>query len=230
MEHLIIHLLYEARLGGLVQYRWIYPFERFLRELKKKVKKKAYVKASIVEAYIVDEIDLFTPQYFEPDVQSKRSMLQRNDQCTSSDDGIQVSIFNDPGRASGATKKRWISGQKRHIIETYILTNYEVVTLYYESYLNELYQHHHPDDPIIDLLVSTKFKDWFNDITSIFHEVPSMKRDKADWMAVCKEKVQRVVGDSNWTETVAYPPEEVLPVPVVATDNQSYDLRDPNGL
>ncbi|KAK4406442.1 hypothetical protein Sango_0650700 [Sesamum angolense] len=29
---------------------------------------------------------------------------------------------------------------------------------------------------------------------------------------------------------IAYQPEEVVPVPIVAVDNQSYDLRDPNGL
>ena len=28
MEHLPVHLVHEARLGGPVQYRWIYPFER----------------------------------------------------------------------------------------------------------------------------------------------------------------------------------------------------------
>jgi len=28
MEHLPIHLLYEAWLGGPIQYRWMYPFER----------------------------------------------------------------------------------------------------------------------------------------------------------------------------------------------------------
>ena len=31
MEHLPIHLPYEARLGGPVQYRWMYPFERYAR-------------------------------------------------------------------------------------------------------------------------------------------------------------------------------------------------------
>ena len=29
MEHLPIHLPYEALLGGPVQYRWMYPFERW---------------------------------------------------------------------------------------------------------------------------------------------------------------------------------------------------------
>lgn len=28
MEHLPIHLVYEAKVGGPVQYRWMYPFER----------------------------------------------------------------------------------------------------------------------------------------------------------------------------------------------------------
>ncbi|KAL0411276.1 UNVERIFIED_CONTAM: hypothetical protein Slati_3717300 [Sesamum latifolium] len=28
MEYLIVHLPYEARMGGPVQYRWMYPFER----------------------------------------------------------------------------------------------------------------------------------------------------------------------------------------------------------
>ena len=28
MEHLPIHLAYEARVAGPVQYRWMYPFER----------------------------------------------------------------------------------------------------------------------------------------------------------------------------------------------------------
>jgi len=28
MEHLLIHLPLEAKVGGLVQYKWMYPFER----------------------------------------------------------------------------------------------------------------------------------------------------------------------------------------------------------
>jgi hypothetical protein len=29
MEHLLIHLPYEVKVGGPVQYRWMYPFERY---------------------------------------------------------------------------------------------------------------------------------------------------------------------------------------------------------
>ena len=33
MEHLPVHLAYEARIGGPVQYRWMYPFERQILKL-----------------------------------------------------------------------------------------------------------------------------------------------------------------------------------------------------
>jgi hypothetical protein len=28
MEHLFVHLLFEVKVGGPVEYRWMYPFER----------------------------------------------------------------------------------------------------------------------------------------------------------------------------------------------------------
>jgi hypothetical protein len=34
MQHLLIHLPYEAKVGGLVQYRWMYHIERALKYLK----------------------------------------------------------------------------------------------------------------------------------------------------------------------------------------------------
>ncbi|KAL0437694.1 UNVERIFIED_CONTAM: hypothetical protein Sradi_0477300 [Sesamum radiatum] len=62
-----------------------------------------------------------------------------------------------------------------------------------------------------------------------YTDYPSMRRDRADWMAVCKTKARRVVDASRWTD-VAYQLEEVEPPPKVNTDNQTYDLHDPNGL
>jgi hypothetical protein len=38
MEHVVVHLAHEARLGGPVQYRWMYPFERFMGDSKRSVK------------------------------------------------------------------------------------------------------------------------------------------------------------------------------------------------
>ncbi|XP_028107554.1 uncharacterized protein LOC114306510 [Camellia sinensis] len=55
MVHLAIHLPYEARLGGPVQYRWMYPIERMLSLLKGFVGNKARPEGSIAEAYISKE-------------------------------------------------------------------------------------------------------------------------------------------------------------------------------
>ncbi|KAK4391474.1 hypothetical protein Sango_1925200 [Sesamum angolense] len=48
------------------------------------------------------------------------------------------------------------------------------------------------------------------------------------WSALTEAR--RVVDESKWIETFAYQSEKVVPVPIVATDNQTYNLRDPNGL
>nr|AAF79675.1 F9C16.30 [Arabidopsis thaliana] len=76
MEHLLIHLPSEAELGGPVQYRWMYPFERFFKKLKGKVKNKRYAAGSIVESYINDEIAYFSEHYFADHIQTKSIMFE----------------------------------------------------------------------------------------------------------------------------------------------------------
>ncbi|CAN6719068.1 unnamed protein product [Malus baccata var. baccata] len=55
MVHLPVHLADEATLAGLVQYRWMYPTERYLQTLKRYVRNKGRHECSIAEAYLVDE-------------------------------------------------------------------------------------------------------------------------------------------------------------------------------
>ncbi|KAL0412274.1 UNVERIFIED_CONTAM: hypothetical protein Slati_3817100 [Sesamum latifolium] len=235
MEHLIVHLPYEAHVEGPVQHRWIYPFERFLRGLKMKVKNKAHVEALVVEAYLVKEISVFTSQYFEPQVLCKQSRPSRNDDLAINDTRIQQYIFNFPGRDSGASKKRWLSGSERHIIETYILTNYEVVTSYYESFcLNVRGMKVHPHYHLFDVNFKKVYRKNESFILAqqavevYYTEYPNMKRDKVDWMAVCKIKARRVVDDSRWTE-VEFQDDESIHTPQVLTDDHNYALYDPNG-
>ena len=56
MEHLPIYLAEEALLGEPVQYRWMYPFERYFDRLKPTAKNKARVEAFMVQAYLPFEI------------------------------------------------------------------------------------------------------------------------------------------------------------------------------
>ncbi|XP_074324318.1 uncharacterized protein LOC141661233 [Apium graveolens] len=79
MEHLPIHLAMECMLGGPVQYRWMYVFERYLHKVKLTVKNKACVEGSMAERYIEEELTNFCSLYFESDVATLHNRLQRND-------------------------------------------------------------------------------------------------------------------------------------------------------
>ncbi|CAN7057299.1 unnamed protein product, partial [Brassica oleracea var. botrytis] len=66
MEHLAIHLARELELGGPVQYRWMYIFERYMHHLKKMVKNQSRVEGSIVALVINEETAIFAENYFPP--------------------------------------------------------------------------------------------------------------------------------------------------------------------
>ncbi|KAL0393121.1 UNVERIFIED_CONTAM: hypothetical protein Sradi_2534900 [Sesamum radiatum] len=77
-----------------------------------------------------------------------------------------------PGRASGATKKRWLNGPERHIIESYILTNCEVITPYYEY--NFQPECHNTGKSTINCMVcvkSSSYTDEKNDSYGIIEEI-----------------------------------------------------------
>ena len=65
MIHLVVHLANEARLAGLIQYRWMYPIERFLKKLKDYVGNKAFPEGSIVQGYLLEETVSFCSMYME---------------------------------------------------------------------------------------------------------------------------------------------------------------------
>ncbi|XP_020111543.1 uncharacterized protein LOC109726394 isoform X2 [Ananas comosus] len=65
MVHLVIHLPEEAKLGGPVHYRWMYPIERNLFRLKSNVRNKAHPEGSIAEGYLVEECLIFCSRYLE---------------------------------------------------------------------------------------------------------------------------------------------------------------------
>jgi hypothetical protein len=51
MQHLLIHLPFEAKVSGLVQSRWMCPIERALRYLKPMIGNRARVEGCIIEAF-----------------------------------------------------------------------------------------------------------------------------------------------------------------------------------
>jgi hypothetical protein len=64
MQHLLIHLLYEAKAGGPIQYRWMYHIERALKYLKPMVSNRTRVERCITEAFTLKEVACFSSVYF----------------------------------------------------------------------------------------------------------------------------------------------------------------------
>ena len=123
MEHLPVHLPYEARVGGPVYFRWMYPFERMMYYLKKKVRNRARVEGSIAEAYNFDEISMFMSDYFPDEVLTDATRVPRHDDGGDIELNGRISVFGLPGRAHGSEKRLFLSGEHLHAAHTYVLVN-----------------------------------------------------------------------------------------------------------
>lgn len=128
MEHLPVHLPDEAALGGPVQYRWMYPFERYMYHLKKKVKNKVKNKAciggSIVAQCVNDEISYVTHNYLRLPTPTDPSEAAGEIRFTYNYPGVP-SIFQPVGRVSGKSKQDWFSDVDYKVLQTFLLLNCE---------------------------------------------------------------------------------------------------------
>lgn len=121
MQHLMIHLPYEASMGGPVQFRWNYPVERGQKYLKSKVKNRA-VEASIAEVYILDEISNFTSIYFADQVQTIHNPVPRYNVATQSTD-CSLSLFSIRGDSTSRGVPRHLTREEWNAAILYVLTN-----------------------------------------------------------------------------------------------------------
>ncbi|XP_042956354.1 uncharacterized protein LOC122292181 [Carya illinoinensis] len=104
MVHLSIHLPEEALLAGPVQYRWMYPFERYLGKFKRYVRNRARPEGSIAEAYVHLECLTFCSMYLH-DIETKFNREERNSDVLtgSAEEGNRpsLSIFSQKVRPLG---------------------------------------------------------------------------------------------------------------------------------
>ncbi|XP_057526571.1 uncharacterized protein LOC130805802 [Amaranthus tricolor] len=142
MEHIPIHLAYEARIAGPVQYRWMYPFERYLRHLKLNVKDKAAVEASICNAYLTEEASHFVSHYFEPHVRCRVGDLPRNDGGSYNNvvSGV-FTIFSHPIRFHGKGKAYIFDERDYEIAHRYVLMNCPDVDVFVSEFKSSIQRH-----------------------------------------------------------------------------------------
>ncbi|KAI5388881.1 hypothetical protein KIW84_074513 [Lathyrus oleraceus] len=108
MEHPRIHLAKKAILGGPKQYRWMYPFERFMGVSKRAVTNKARVEGSICIDYIHRETNYFCSHYFNSFRLLPTTNLSNNP-CSDNDDILPtMSILQSGDRPSGKSRKYFL--------------------------------------------------------------------------------------------------------------------------
>ncbi|GLT24991.1 hypothetical protein SLA2020_001500 [Shorea laevis] len=136
MEHLAVHLPYEAKVGGPVQFRWMYPHERRMHDLKLTVGNKARVEGSICENYIMSEITQFCSHYFDGEVDTRASRLSRNEVNRGNDIDVDgLSIFNSLGEPiGGQLPYRYLTQEEYKAATLYVLMNCEEIKEWVELF------------------------------------------------------------------------------------------------
>nr|KAJ0208042.1 hypothetical protein LSAT_V11C500277330 [Lactuca sativa] len=134
MEHLPVHFPYETKIAGPVQYRWMYPFERFVYCIKMYVAIFVSLEGFIVNAYLLREASIFCSHYFETGIPTHNRRLPRNDDGGGNeqpDDNIEIlDIFSYPGYHYGRFSNRMLSDEELHVVHTYILLNEDKIKHY----------------------------------------------------------------------------------------------------
>ena len=129
MQHMILHLAYEARMGGPVQFRWQYAPEREFKHLRGKCKNKARIEASIAEAYLNEEVATTTTKYYHDSIQTRLNPAPRyNEEPTSN--VSDLSLFEGQGGKASGPKPKNFSPTEWSTIMIYVLTNMEEVQPY----------------------------------------------------------------------------------------------------
>ena len=95
---------------------------RYSFNLKKRIKNKAHVEASICEAYIVEKISTFISYYFEPHLKTRINRVPRHD-----DDG-EVPLSENLSIFKKNILKN-IGRVKRHITMMFVLRDRFLVSL-----------------------------------------------------------------------------------------------------
>ncbi|XP_052723821.1 uncharacterized protein LOC108344223 [Vigna angularis] len=126
MVHFIVHLVEDAKRGGPVQYRWMYPIERYLGKLKSYVRNKAQAKGSIAEGYMAEECLTFCSRYLDG-IETVFNRLRRVNDEPSIDSCTVSTLFPPIGKAVGGFTYFTLSEKEKLQAHRHILTNSAIV-------------------------------------------------------------------------------------------------------
>jgi len=106
-----------------------------LFNLKKNVKNKAHIEASICEAYIVEEISTFILYYFEPHLRTRINRVPRHDDSGEVPSSGNLSIFSNHGQATrkNVVRGRYFSEIEFRQVHNYVLFNCDELKPFFQQ-------------------------------------------------------------------------------------------------
>ena len=127
MQHMILHLMYEAQMGGPAQDRWCYSIERCQKVFRTKCKNKYKIEASIAEAYILEEVSNFTSKYYADNLPSVHNPPPH---YNAGENDSNLSLFRGQLRSASVATIKTLNHQEWRTIMLYVLTNLSEVQPY----------------------------------------------------------------------------------------------------
>ena len=126
MAHLILHLSYEAVMGGLVLFRWQFSIEREFKHIRTKCGNKNQIEACIAEAYIIEEVSNVMTTYYADDVPTLHNKVSRYN-TDEPKYTPKLLLFQGQGGKSSGKQSYTLMMQEWEDIMLYVLTNIEKV-------------------------------------------------------------------------------------------------------
>ncbi|XP_009600838.1 uncharacterized protein [Nicotiana tomentosiformis] len=162
MEHLVIHLAEEAKIGGPPQYRSMWAFERYLLTFKNYVRNRSHPEGSIAEGYPNQECMIFCSRYLH-DVETKLNRPLRNY-------GLYNEIPNQEGRQSTKIDGFTLDDITHARAHTYILFNFATISPYRDEHIKEIKkQNPRLSRHDVDRIHNKKFHIWFRNYVEKIH-------------------------------------------------------------
>jgi hypothetical protein len=130
MQYLFIHILYEAKVGVPIQFRWMYHVERALIYLKPMVGNRGRVEGYITKAFILKEITYFSNYYFIEvnNVNVPTMQYNMDEEPTCSD----IFLFETTGKTLGSSTSYNSAVEERNADLLYMYANIDEMDKYFE--------------------------------------------------------------------------------------------------
>ncbi|KAL4573042.1 hypothetical protein LXL04_019835 [Taraxacum kok-saghyz] len=238
MEHLPVHLPYEARIGGPVQNRWMYQFERNVPRNDDGGDDQGSMKKLLEDLYpdinghdLVVEVDKHFATWFEnhvyfvngykfhTDAHSENKASMNSGVCISSEVGdyygkileiLEVEYPGFPRKSTFVFKCDWYDPTDNVGVKVH--KQYKLVDINLKRKFSKF-------EPFVLAMQPTQV---------CFMPYPSLKQNNTDWMAVFKVKPRgwTDVGESDHQKDVAFQEDEFVASEIISNTTEAFEYDD----